>query len=206
MNPENYYVLSLFLAAAFVVLAFCATHVLEQRNAARRQIEVQRDTLEQTRDHYKDLKALLEKVQAERDQALVRAAENIAAYDRAAMQNAEHCLTIERMVRDRVLGSEPLELPKLEEMDPDEFREAFDVDADSPLWQAVHQLLDSAIVKAVEAVEPAPSAVFGAEGRTHAAGELSSLRDLQKDLLRWQREARRAKSLRKAEATAVAGE
>lgn len=90
-------------------------------------------------------------------------------------------------------AEQPLARPELEPLDLEEFRAAFDVEADHPLWQAVHQLLDSGIVKAVEGVEPAPSGVFSAEGRTHAAGELFALREFQKDLLKWQREARRAR-------------
>ncbi len=106
-----------------------------------------------------------------------------------------HDMALKKLVKE----CEPLKRLDLENFDLEEFRAAFDVDDDNALWQAVHQLLDGAIVKGVEGVEPPPSAAFTAESRTHAAGELSSLRELQKDLLRWQREARRAKATAGAE-------
>lgn len=101
--------------------------------------------------------------------------------------------TIESLKREVHRLAVPLRPPALEGMDTDDFRAAFDVDDDTPLWQALHQLLDAEIVQAVDDVAPAPSGVFTADVRTHSAGELNALREFQKTLLRWRREARRAK-------------
>ncbi len=100
----------------------------------------------------------------------------------------------DKLAKELEQARAPVQKVALEGMDADEFRAAFDVDGDNALWQAVHQLLDQGIVAGVDDVAPAPSAIFTSEGRTHAAGELNALREFQKTLLRWQREARRART------------
>lgn len=74
-------------------------------------------------------------------------------------------------------------------LDADELLAAFDVENDSPLWLAVHQVLDDEITTAVEAATAAPGAHYNPEARPFAAGGVDALREFQRVLI-----ARRAES------------
>lgn len=99
---------------------------------------------------------------------------------------AERSLQVERLqaelaavkaARNRTWLRSPVEL-KAEDL-----KHAFDVENTSPLWRAVHQVLDQEIQTAVDDASAEPSAANTADVRLHRLGGIDYLRKFQKELL-----------------------
>ncbi len=158
--------LALFFSAAFIVLAFLAVKVMEQRDAARAQLVSQQAAID--RD--------LAEIGKTMDKARATAKET---HELLRENNRGLAAELNRLRSARnVSWTAPAKRPsKLE------IKRAFAVDDGAPLWVALNCELDSFLQDLFDQVSLPPGPSMNEEARTHLAGGIEEVRKFQKRLL-----------------------
>ena len=162
---NTFQTLSLFLAAAFIALAFLAVKVREQRNALRAKM---------AEELVKSIFADSKRIAAETELKSYRA----QADERIAVMDENNRGLTARLSARNVTWTRPAKW-----MPANEVKRAFAVAADAPLWLALKQQVEVYVEDLADQVSQAPSTSLTAEARLHVAGGMEHLRLFYKQLL-----------------------
>lgn len=174
--------LSLFLAAAFLLLAFLSIKVLDQRNHARHTAALADDAYIAMRRRVEELEDEKTKAEQVRRQDAAKLGELEAAKDLFGQTRCQ-LLDMRRAFDELRAARNVAWIRPAKRMPDHEVKRAFAVASEAPLWVAFNQEIDDWLQGLFDEVSKPPSATLSEAQRLHMAGGIEEIRELQKKLL-----------------------